>query len=602
MRLLSSAGRHLSVAIIASVLPTRNDAAECHVSVTGGTWHPAAAFEAINAGIPTINVPNKIDGYNRTVKLRGFCHNVLFAASGFDCSRDSDDGLLIPVKGSAPGLSVNFAGARCELSAMSLSKKMDGGAEIQFRFEMCSDGASTTVVALPLKKSSTQTPDMLPWLKKVCAGKFGTTTTQAASDVSMASSKVLKTQKVGDGYCKASVLSNESKPDTENECQIACGGSMATGTEVKADDEACTGYAFKQSAESGEKCVLFKGKVVKIDKDTDAWMCFNMTMETAVVATTTGTPPPMEQGILNDRMQLKVSEAMGGPPPSMSTAQLRQFSPPKDAPGCFSPMNWFTLEDDDGVPGSYPIAESVYDELMEMLPPPLNITDSVDSEVVLDRLLVISDCSEREDAPTAARLTGDWGRACKTKDTVETAPVSCDMQEILNSIVTGIVTPVVTWFAVKMAYDRVLKPKYKAADDLIDPCSITIVGVLSLVAFIVALLVALILTQIINLILRLTGCAEKGLVLSIIMFAAFIATAVAIMVAVAYLKQSHPKNQENKKKKDKTYLVMEVEEGAGGQTWATPVYLETNPMHSQAGSESSMAIQSHNSRIMLSGN
>lgn len=595
MRVLTPACFRLGVALFASVLVGRTHATDCSVTAPTGSWQPDMVYKAAEAGVPKISVPSKADGFNRTLELHGFCHDILFASNQFTCDTSAAGEKRFNAVPNS-GLEITYEGKRCELSAIALAK-VAGGAQIQFRFETCSAGASTGIIVMPLKKEALMEGSVKKWAERVCKTSIGTTTTLAASQgESFSHTKELAQFLVGKGLCNGEFMSNETAPDDKEECTQACAGTIG----IDEEHDTCSGYAFNSKGKSGEMCRLFKGTWtgIKVNSSAD-FECFNMSLATAAEVSSTPKPDVMSvEGVLTEHLQLKISEAMCGPPQAMSTAQLRAISPPEDAQWCYSAANWFMMEDGNGEAAHFPIEEADWDGLLAMIPAPLNVSASAPSQVVLDRLLVISDGSETENRPVTV-----WGRMCATADqaggaggggglfsggSLASMNMDCHVFGILNAIITGLATPVIAWIAVKLAYTNYLKPKYKQPDDMIDPCSLPIAGILCAVAFFVALLTAIICSQIFNLIAMIFGCAERYLEISILTSAAFLASAVGIIIAVLYLWRTHPKNQANKKKKDKTYLVMEVEEGENGMV-ATPVYMETNPMHSVAGSESCMA-------------
>lgn len=599
MLVLAAAGLRFIAALFASVLiKNAHSSTQCSISTPAGAWTPQVAYKAAQAGFSKISVPSKQNGYNRSIRLNGFCHNVLFASNQFTCDTTAAfEKRLNAIPNN--GLEIIYAEKeRCELSAISLAKVGDGGAEIQFRFETCDAGVATAIVAVPLVKTTSESA-MLQWVSKVCEDTLPQVETQEDELVDVAHEKELKLLQVGPGLCNGEFMRNESAPDTEAECTAVCGGTIG----VDETHDTCSGYAFNANAPSDRRCMLFKGNVDGATGTDANWTCFSLKLADVERVTVTPTPDPLlAEAELQEHLQLKVAEAMGGPPPAMETAQMRAIAPPEDNLGCFASARWFNLENIGGYPGHFPINEADWEPLMAMIPEPMGAPDPAPSRVTLDRFLVISDCSEIESPKIAT-----WGKACPSLPEkgweFPKLSVPCRIFEISNAILTGIITPVVTWIAVRAGYDY-LKPKYKKPDDLIDPCSIPILGILSGVAFLAAVITAVIVSQICNLIALIAGCAAPWLELSILTSAAFFAASVAVMVALAYLFVSHPKGQEAKKKKDKTYLVMEVEEGENG-AFATPVYLDSNKFATQAGSES-VLMSSHGPHsstrsIMLTG-
>jgi len=585
MLVLAPAGLRLGTTLIASVLLHHAHSwTECSVTTPAGAWPHAVAYKAVQSGVSKITVPSKQEGYNRTMRLQGFCHNALFAAKAFTCDTTATGEKRLNAKPN-PGLEIKLAETqRCELSAISLVKVGDG-AEIQFRFETCDAGVPPSVVVLPMKKAETHS-SMLPWVKEVCEETLPDTelTPEENSVISVAKNlQVLPINVNGnDGPCKGELLSQAQAAADQDACQSLCFSSL--GLQDATGD--CSGFAFNEKAEAGQRCNLYKGTWTGVDITAEGakdWKCFSMSLVEAGVDTLTEAPDPLlAEADLESHVELKVAEAMGGPPPSMETAQLRAIAPPEDNPGCFGASMWFSLEDTAGTLGSFPVNVADWDELMAMIPEPMSAPESAPGVMIMDRFLVVSDCSEMENPKIAT-----WGKACPAipeKGWEFKLSVPCRIFEIINAVLTGIITPIAAWVAVRMGYNY-LKPAYKKPNDLIDPCSIPILGILCGVAVGAALITAIIVSQLCNLIGLIFGCAAPFLEISILTSAAFFAASFAIIVGLTYLFLSHPKGQSVSKKKDKTYLVMEVEEGENG-SFATPVYMETNPMASKAGSES----------------
>lgn len=129
----------------------------------------------------------------------------------------------------------------------------------------------------------------------------------------------------------------------------------------------------------------------------------------------------------------------------MSTAKLFEIQPQPDAQccpsrSCFSGMWWFELQDDFGNMASIPVMQSEWAELMRLVPDPISPQSPVHSSVLIDRVLVKT---------CMADLAG-WGRECVMPH-VETV---CDNQQLINSIVTGIVVPVFGWLIVYCFFKR----------------------------------------------------------------------------------------------------------------------------------------------------
>jgi hypothetical protein len=129
---------------------------------------------------------------------------------------------------------------------------------------------------------------------------------------------------------------------------------------------------------------------------------------------------------------------MGGTKKSMSEAILSQIDPPEDF--CYEGTWWFSLQDEFGKPAHITLNNRHFNEVMERVPEHVPETNPVGSTIKMDRVLV----------KTCADIK-DWKRSC----VMPPGKALCDSVQMINSIVTGLITPILAWVLLNFIYKAV---------------------------------------------------------------------------------------------------------------------------------------------------
>jgi hypothetical protein len=271
-------------------------------------------------------------------------------------------------------------------------------------------------------------------------------------------------------------------------------------------------------------------------------------------------------------------------------AFLTQTSAPWDAPGCFNPFWWFRLEDQTGNPISVPVKEAELDDLLSLLPEPIEPENNISAPVVLDRVIV-----------DACNYDNHWGRP-KCFVANNHASSACHNDAIANAILTGLATALGTWVLSGAAFFLIHgRSKVKGAyEQLVDersassPCPPVTLFMVSLVAVGGAALCSWGSMQLVNEMLRSQLCYDFDETLVIIVTAG-LSCAMAIILILQYMSRAHPGHshplitQPVPVVKPESKLVL-VEVHADGKT-AIPVPTSSEPHPMGSGSMQSLQLQ-----------
>jgi preprotein translocase subunit SecG len=370
-------------------------------------------------------------------------------------------------------------------------------------------------------------------------------------------------------------------------------------------DGFCTGFAVNPKAPPGKQCILYTGKIEKVDSEVTlpkeeksktqrrltsptGWECFTLTMEKADVDVTTPEPSPMQA--LEDLTQnLHLRQVLAGAPVGMTTARMVQISPKKGEEGCFKSSWWFTMQDDNGTMASIPVAESDWPSMMAMLPAPKPVKKPVDSSIVIDRVLV----------KTCNPKAGSWGRECIMPKVNNV----CDHRQIMTSIITGIIVPVCGWILVNVAY-KLLPSSARSTSydsrlnggggDASPSCTTGSLIILCIVAVIACIVLAAGTTALIGAIFGSAGCLHGSREIFVISCATALPAALAMIIGLAYIarssKEHATREEKNQSQADpqatkprSQFMVVKVEEGSRFGTPVDPQHLMHTGHFASAG-------------------
>lgn len=528
-------------------------ASGCPIIVPAGAWPQGAVHEAVSAGKPDVTVPLKHEGFNRTVTIDGLCADAFTISSSFICSGAGGEfraGLT-----TAPALSpvaLRFGKASCPLTAISVYKTAAGSkfeAEMRFHFEGCVGAPVTSAaVVVGIRPDEKADFNLLPWTKEVCKVP-GQTTPSPVATISAETDAVI--QLVGAGTCVGTVRREIEKITTEQACKFQCVSSLTKAHLL--GGTGCRGFSFNDKA-AGATCITYSGNITASQPKKD-WQCYNMSFNGTGYAKST--PPPVPVSDTTELLDLK--KVLG----TSSVGYLQHISPPLDAPACFLPMWWFTLEDQMGQPQSVPIKQSEWDEFKTLLPAPMPTVSVVSAPQVIDRVIV-NTCS----------VSKGWGaQACFVPVAKKT---ECRDEEITGAIVSGVITSLLTWLLVGVVfyvYKKTLMGK-AGYESLAEAggrggrfCQSKILCCLCVVAAGGACICCWLSMQFLNAVLNSSGCYDFDEFLVVIL-AVTLATALTIIVILQYMASVHPSHPhpllapEKKVERKTTKLVLvEVEDG-----------------------------------------
>lgn len=566
----------------------------CPIIPPGGSPvpHQAAVYEAVSAGAGFADVllPDKADGYNRTVSVNGLCNNAVTNSSAFTCQRGGGEfyaGLLAS-NGAAP-VSLSFGSATCQMTGISIAKTNAATpfqAELRLQFEGCTGsaaGVENAAVVVGIRKEVNPPVDigLLAWSQEVC--KTVTTTTGAPVQVSQQTDA--RVTEVGAGRCDASERKQIPNITKETACKLECIGSASAAQSL--GGTGCTGFAFNAAA-SGATCITYSGAVLQATSSS-GWKCFNVSFQNSSYAKATPAPvaPPQDSTQL-----LNVKQALG----QTEMAYLHEISPPKDSPDCFKPMWWFKPEDKLGNEFSVAVKAADWEDFMSLLPEANKTTSVVSAPMVLDRVL-FNTCTN----------SSGWGQECSVVAApAATQATQCRSAEIWSAIVAGVITSVLTWLLVAIVFKvcqlgrRASSIRYGEYERLKAPvdgkqgekivCDCSVVALLSLVALVGSAGSCWVSMQFLTTVFRKAECYNIN-EFFIVILCVCISTALTIMIFLWHMtgfSTSHPlvhdtvghmSGKKQAPQVESTLMLVSVEEGS-----KVGSVLDSFHMKSQGGS------------------
>lgn len=435
------------------------------VALPNAAWQPEASLEAAFAsGSAEFELPPIGSGFNRTVNLDGFETLELWSSSKFAATAETCDGtghngeLILKVTDQENGVFLRFDNVNCPLSTIAIRKNPEGEryeASIRFQFEWCKAAAggppspvSSAAVVLGLEPTAIDTKklNMMPWLDEICNVK---PTLPPTSQISVQESANYLV--IGNGTCKATSEEAVADKTTVAACRAGCEYARKEKDLIYGKPDAgCSGFAFKAGV--APECIMYKNSAVtELAKKDEEWLCESLeTSKKTEYNKTQGAASPMDT-LGNLSQSLHFASAMD--PDDMSTAKLYEVQS-EDVPACFRSSWFFMFQNEASVPAALPVIQSQWAELMDRLPEPpttsrrLQNADQMQIAVTVDRVLVVTKNSA--DMSDAELNKEGWNRQCIEQKAKE----KCDGQQMVNSIVTGIVVPCIGWAIVWLFYKR----------------------------------------------------------------------------------------------------------------------------------------------------
>jgi hypothetical protein len=274
---------------------------------------------------------------------------------------------------------------------------------------------------------------------------------------------------------------------------------------------------------------------------------------------------------LSQRLHLK--EVMGGALASMSEAKLLHIEPPEAF--CFPSNWWFMMQDANGAPASIVIPSTEWDELMSRIPIPKVIDQPINSNLIVDRVLV----------RTCKHVDG-WHREC----VMPKAETKCDNNQLVNAIVTGLLTPIVVWyvlrFVIKFLPSTSRESDYQnfgGSGDTTPKFSPRSILVLCLIAILTCAAFCIGSSMLIGFLLGATKCVHGWRETHVVTAATGFATALSIVISLLYLYQS-AKEQVNREpnhvepNKSSKLMLVEVPDGGSHAVVRNPNIFDSGAM------------------------
>lgn len=584
----------------------------------GNLWHGRGTYEAaLLEGAPSVRVPDMGKGFNRTLDLDGFCNNVLYQAANFDCRKnDGGEWRAQGKAGQALGVFARFDGINCPLSGIALHKSEDdSSAEIRFEFDGCgppeSSPVSSAAVVMELTKVSGMQSglNLVPWMDEVCSVAVSTT---PKVNIIQIGTKFHEKELVGDGKCKGPGKKRTvTMPNVTNHLQThkdelhaACQGICSYDTTIAENtgkmESRCTGFSINPKEPLGEDCITYNGSLSEIEANS-GWKCWTMKVADSDYGKITPAPTSQNPSITGS---LEIDQALPTAGPLAPTvAKLFEFHALKpsaehcckDKQECFAPMWWFQMQDESGKPATLGVHETEWDALMAMLPKkeklPAKLEKGMGAKLEIDRVLV-----------KTCRSVAGWGRSC----VMPKVEVVCDNQQMVNSIVTGLLVPILGWLCVfgwARANGIVARGKRDvdiADDKRVPQCSIGSMLCCCIVAIVACGGIAFGSSALISFIFGATGCLHGQREMIVIGCAAGVPGAVAIIFGILYVYcsgKSKRSAEPVKPSKKKIGLAMVESDGQGSILRGN--FLNPDIMGTGSGAVAALDMANNSSQINI---
>jgi len=504
-------------------------------------WKNKGFFESANLAVPNYSVAKVGSGFNRTLNLDGMCNSIVWKSDSFTCAKKKGEWHATVSKPN--GVLLKFDNANCALHGVTVARTKPGSpfeAELRLQFFPCNARTGTAAppvsaaaVSIGLQKEGTPAhsgndANLKMWMDDVCNVKpTSSPQQQITTEVNY------NMTHLGNGTCDSTILEFNSAI-TVSGCKTACGAAAKKAKIAGLTGASCTGFAFNEAL-ADKKCVLYNTSIsvaqISSRRLTDpfsvpGWECYDVKVTDTANNKVTPAPTGYEEYALEKglREELRMKDVMGGKKETMREAILHQVDPP--VPFCFEGTWWFSLQDSVGNPAHISINQENWDEVMKNLPPYVPETTGVDSQITIDRVLV----------QTCVDISG-WGRNCVMPEARKT----CDSVQLINSIITGLVTPILSWLVVygvyKLAKGGDQLGEGPEASKAAPKCTVAVVVICTLTALIVPMLVSYVLSLIIEKFLA-QNCFHESREQFVVWLGSGGAASVAMMVGVVYLWKS----------------------------------------------------------------
>lgn len=560
--------RATSAGLVLLAVVRQASGAACPVEPPTGAWPQGAARKAVHAGRvhDNINVPDKWDGFNRSVSIDGLCLDSFTASSSYSCSGGVGGEFSAAAK-VPTNVTLRFGAASCPLTAMSIYKTPKGTfeAEMRLQFDGCvAAPVASAAVVVGIRKDKEADFNLLPWTEDVCKSE----TTTWAPPASISTETNAKMLLVGQGNCDATELKSIKNIATTEDCKLQC--ISETSQAALLDTAPCTGFTYNNQVSSEANCITFKGKVTKAT-DKAGWTCYNMTTEETQYAKST--PAPV-LGPKDTTQMLDMNKVL-----TSSPALLEEILPPAAEPTCFKSMWWFTLQDRMGNPRSLPVKLADWDAFMAKLPEPMTTKSVVDTaSMVMDRILV----------NTCVAGTG-WDETTCFVPPVE-QDNTCRNEEVTAAVVAGVFTSFCTWILVGIIfwmYKSALQ--HREYQPLQEPgekgrfCQSQLLFGLTVVAACGATLFAWVSMQFLDALMGSSGCFDMT-EFTLIVIAVGLAAGLAIILFLWFVARAHPSHphpliadKPKEAKQPSTLMLVEVPHGGSTATPLASKWHNTSP-------------------------
>jgi len=214
--------------------------------------------------------------------------------------------------------------------------------------------------------------------------------------------------------------------------------------------------------------------------------------------------------------------------------------------------------------------------MMAMVPLPLAPQPPVRSAMLVDSVLVNT-------CPTSfQKKARSWGRDC----VMPVAETVCDAKQLVNSVVTGILVPVLGWLIVRSVFNGLPSSvrqvsAYDFTNDQGDfpTCKVQGILICCIIAILACGAVAAASSTAISYAFGAAGCVHGIREMVVVGCATGVPTCIAMIIGLMYLYHSGSRHQDNKDNASSSYVVpkgqklmlLEVPEGANGSVSGVPI-------------------------------
>lgn len=457
----------------------------CPLKVPPDTWPPAIAYQGVHISAADSSMSSARDGLSassRTLTLNGVCSSDQFSSDKFRYVGGTEAWMANTASSSKVML---MRGAiHCSLEGLSISERTDSADDFELRlqFNNCngsSDGVNHAAVVVNLERRPKCASNLVPWMCTVgprqgdgsCTHPTPAPTPEpmkAPGQVSLSVHAVWK--EVGRGKCNSPGLIAETQadpgaggPSSQAECRNVCIQALAR-TQILANPGAangpgCRGFAYNNLG-GPMQCIIYKSPSADIigsdSPHAGGWTCWSIQ---AVNGSFDHTAPAAKVSAAPTKLQLQREKLhlFDGYADLPASGVLKRLAPPKDNLDCYTGVDWYTLEDEIGVPSSVCVTTTDWPMLRMLVPPAKRPCCAswihAPGSLTVDRVCVDacgSGTSQCQDAGMPPAPSRDFLGGTSSDD--------CQRNMVLSGLASGLSAALLTLALVKVCCPQVKPP------------------------------------------------------------------------------------------------------------------------------------------------